>query len=347
MKLAAPVEMKLTLPEKWSEDAAVFCGMQDGRPVKLADVEIGTEKSGGSAGSAAVTAASESANTDTYTAADVRVSRTGAVFERVGDTDTYTAAAKTTKDADEVTTLTFPVNEAGDTFYIVGGSTKATDGAAAVTSGEGSGAGGSPGTENGTWTGAGTASGQGENGGSPGGSGSGTHSGGQSAGAGASVMTPGAASSGKSGAGKSGAGQKADAHTCTISIDCRTLVNDMGRLKNKYKASFVPKDGWILYPSKVGFRPGDSVYDILSAACRAAGIHMEASYTPMYDSYYIEGINNIYEFDAGDLSGWMYCVNGRYPDRGCSSYKVSDGDTIRFRYTLDLGRDIGGRNALN
>ena len=69
---------------------------------------------------------------------------------------------------------------------------------------------------------------------------------------------------------------------------------------------------------------------------------MEASFTPMYNSYYIKGINNLYEFDCGDGSGWMYRVNGWYPNYGVSRYALRDGDVIEFRYTCELGDDIGG-----
>ena len=61
----------------------------------------------------------------------------------------------------------------------------------------------------------------------------------------------------------------------------------------------------------------------------------------MYNSHYIEGINNLYEFDCGELSGWMYSVNGWYPNYGCSRYQVQDGDVIEWHYTCDLGEDLG------
>jgi hypothetical protein len=67
---------------------------------------------------------------------------------------------------------------------------------------------------------------------------------------------------------------------------------------------------------------------------------MEASWTPVYNSAYVEGINNLYEFDCGNLSGWMYCVDGWYPNYGCSRYQLKDGETVEFRYTCDLGKDV-------
>jgi len=63
----------------------------------------------------------------------------------------------------------------------------------------------------------------------------------------------------------------------------------------------------------------------------------------MYNSYYIEGIGNLYEFDCGPESGWMYKVNGWFPNFGCSSYPLSDGDNIVWCYTCNgLGADVGG-----
>lgn len=43
----------------------------------------------------------------------------------------------------------------------------------------------------------------------------------------------------------------------------------------------------------------------------------------------------------GSLSGWMYNVNGWYPNYGCSRYQVKDGDVVEWRYTCDLGYDLG------
>ncbi len=137
-----------------------------------------------------------------------------------------------------------------------------------------------------------------------------------------------------------GSNTQTAAHTCTISIDCMTILNNMEQL-NPAKTDFVSSDGWILYSSTVEYKPGETVYDVLYRVCREAGIQMEASYTPMYGSYYVEGINQLYEFDCGELSGWMYNVNGWYPNYGCSQYEVMDGDVIEWRYTCDLGRDVG------
>ena len=65
----------------------------------------------------------------------------------------------------------------------------------------------------------------------------------------------------------------------------------------------------------------------------------------LYNTAYIEGIANLYEFDCGELSGWMYRVNGEFPNVGCSLYKLKDGDTVEWVYTCDLGRDVGGEDV--
>ena len=107
------------------------------------------------------------------------------------------------------------------------------------------------------------------------------------------------------------------------------------------KEEFVPSDGWILKSTKVSFSDGESVHDVLQRVCKDKGIHMESSFTPAYNSAYVEGINQLYEFDCGELSGWMFNVNGWFPNYGCSKYKVSDGDEINWVYTCDLGKDVG------
>ena len=129
-------------------------------------------------------------------------------------------------------------------------------------------------------------------------------------------------------------------YTCTISISCSTILDNMDLCAEK-KTELVPADGWILQPVDVIFHEGESVFDVLLRICQENKIHMEYMDTPMYNSAYIEGIANLYEFDAGALSGWMYNVNGWFPNYGCSRYALQDGDVIQWVYTCDLGADVG------
>ena len=134
------------------------------------------------------------------------------------------------------------------------------------------------------------------------------------------------------------------APTVTISISAATAAKHLSDIDSN-KRAYVPADGWILPPTKVKFTAGESVYDVLKTVTRAHGIQMESRYTPMYNAYYIKGINNLYEFDGGSASGWMYSVDGWFPNYGCSAYNsLKNGSTIKWQYTLELGADIGGSN---
>lgn len=135
-------------------------------------------------------------------------------------------------------------------------------------------------------------------------------------------------------------GNTSGGNSCTISISCSTILNNMGNLANG-KAEFVPSDGWILPATKVSFNEGESVHDVLQRVCRENGIQMESNFTPAYNSAYVEGINQLYQYDCGDVSGWMYNVNGWFPNYGCSQYTVQNGDVINWVYTCDLGKDVG------
>lgn len=128
--------------------------------------------------------------------------------------------------------------------------------------------------------------------------------------------------------------------TCYLRIACDTILDNMSDL-TEGKEVLVPEDGVILSEREVTFYQGESVYDVLLRETRNNRIHMEASFTPMYNSAYVEGINNLYEFDCGRYSGWMYEVNGWYPNYGCSRYLVKEGDVIHWNYTCDLGEDLG------
>ena len=126
--------------------------------------------------------------------------------------------------------------------------------------------------------------------------------------------------------------------TVTITIRCDTAVNNGMHLESKW-AGIVPASGVILPVTTVEIDEGDKVFDVLSYVCDKYKIHM--SYRGGTGSgCYVEGINNLYEFDGGRWSGWMYCVNDWYPNYGCGVYQVKAGDVIEWNYTCDLGLDL-------
>lgn len=139
--------------------------------------------------------------------------------------------------------------------------------------------------------------------------------------------------------------------TCTFEISCKNILDKKENLKEN-KSDFLPENGMILNSVKVTVPEGSTAFDVIKKACKKNtctdnckyckqnGIQLDYVYTPGYDSYYIRGIHQIYEKDCGTQSGWMYSINGTFPNYGCSQYKVRDGDIIKFMYTCDLGEDL-------
>ncbi len=119
-----------------------------------------------------------------------------------------------------------------------------------------------------------------------------------------------------------------------IEIECSQIllnIEDLAEGKDKY----VPSSGYILSPTFLQVPKGTTVYDILKTICDKNEIPLETQWFPIYDSYYIEGINNLYEFDCGDGSGWLFQVNGWKPNYGVSKYTLEDGDYITLSYTCN------------
>ena len=122
----------------------------------------------------------------------------------------------------------------------------------------------------------------------------------------------------------------------TLSIRCDTIAG-LG------DSEFIPEDGCILETTTYAFAQDETVYDILVRAVKENKLHMEKKKTGSGPrDYYICGIANIYEYDWGELSGWMYYVNGESPSVGCGEYRVKDGDRIEWLYTREIGRDLKG-----
>lgn len=134
-----------------------------------------------------------------------------------------------------------------------------------------------------------------------------------------------------------------DSETIFISIDASTVLDNWDQLEPALQSEeYVPVDGMILDETEYVLRPNDTVFDVLQRTIRHHQIHMEyqGANENIYNSVYIQGINHLYEFSVGPLSGWMYAVNGEPPNKGVGKYQLQDGDVIEFKYTVDLGRDL-------
>lgn len=139
--------------------------------------------------------------------------------------------------------------------------------------------------------------------------------------------------------GDTDADKKDGKNVCYISVSCKSVLKNMDRLTEE-KRSIIPENGVILSLKETEFNEGDSAFDVLKREMMQNNIQMEFKNTPAYNSVYIEGIANLYEFDCGPMSGWLFAVNSILPDKGCSSYQVKSGDIIKWIYTCDMGEDI-------
>ena len=117
-----------------------------------------------------------------------------------------------------------------------------------------------------------------------------------------------------------------------LSIRCDTVA---GRAPD----GSTPENGEILARTEFSICEGDSVFDLLTMAARQNRIQMEHE-GGEGDMAYVNGINYLYEYDYGELSGWIYSVNGETPSIGCGSYQLADGDEVLWQYTTDLGEDL-------
>jgi len=118
--------------------------------------------------------------------------------------------------------------------------------------------------------------------------------------------------------------------TVTMQIRCDKIKDQ--------DLDYIPEDGIILDTTEFAIDSDDTVYDILTEAARKYTLHLES--TGGDGMKYMSGINYIYELDFGDLSGWVYYVNGERPSVGCDAYTLKDGDVIEWHYSLELGNDI-------
>ena len=116
--------------------------------------------------------------------------------------------------------------------------------------------------------------------------------------------------------------------TVSMTIRCDTVIG-------KSDADHIPADGIILDTTEFPIAEGDTVYDILTEAAKQYNIQLQTN-----AGSYIAGIGYLYEYDFGDLSGWIYHVNGDSPFVMCSDYTLKDGDRIEWLYTCELGNDL-------
>lgn len=129
-------------------------------------------------------------------------------------------------------------------------------------------------------------------------------------------------------------GSKTEKHNPTGTV---TLLIRCDSIAGKSDEDYIPENGIILSDT-FAIEEDETVFDILTQAAQEYSIQLD--YSGGADSVYIVGMNYLYEFDFGDLSGWLYRVNGEQPSVGCDRYVLSDGDDIEWIYSCETGRDF-------
>ena len=139
---------------------------------------------------------------------------------------------------------------------------------------------------------------------------------------------------------------------------------------------FTLGQGYLIQPTAVEFKSGETYADIIDRLLKANGYTYKASKTNM--GFYLSSINNadsgvlnvpkciqdmpdssmpknkiesgnpyqktngLGEFSYSRYSGWYYFVNNIAPTVGMSGIQAKDGDVVRYQFTLyGLGADLG------
>lgn len=119
---------------------------------------------------------------------------------------------------------------------------------------------------------------------------------------------------------------------CRVAIRCESLLDHMSEVDPSIK-KYIPSDGKLLPVTTLKAKQGDTAYTILQKVCKAKNIALDAEYSSTFSTEYVRGIGHLYEKQAGDMSGWLYLVNGKLLNRGASSYQLKEGDLVEWVYT--------------
>lgn len=117
-----------------------------------------------------------------------------------------------------------------------------------------------------------------------------------------------ASNSGGASAGNQGGSQESGYVTVTVSVTSSAVGNPVSS-----SGTFT-------------FNEGATVYDALCALGLSVNAHGSSFGT------YVAAIGGLAEKEHGGTSGWMYSVNGATPDKACSNYVLSNGDSVVWYY---------------
>lgn len=120
--------------------------------------------------------------------------------------------------------------------------------------------------------------------------------------------------------------------------------NDLGKVyvsfenTTSYNQSSGAKwDGTLLNMAEVAIDDGDTMLDIFNKVVEKNGITQTGA-----EYSYITEINGLSAGDGGAQSGWVTTINDWFATSGINDVYVSDGDVLKWMYSLDYGADMGG-----
>ena len=117
-----------------------------------------------------------------------------------------------------------------------------------------------------------------------------------------------------------------------LSVNCINAVN----ANVASAASFAPS-GVILAGKEITVDPDSSVFDVL----KASGFTINASNS--FLGTYVSAIQGVREGEAAGKGGWIYSINGEFPNLSASKVTVKNGDVVFFHYTVTPNDVPGSR----
>lgn len=125
----------------------------------------------------------------------------------------------------------------------------------------------------------------------------------------------------------------------SIIITAESILDNLDSF-NPDKLSIVPDDGIVFPQTEIAITEGETAFDLLARVIKDNKIHFDHEYVPAWGSNYIKGIANIYEMDAGPMSGWAFQVNGDFAPVSADQYELEDGDSVEWVYFCDFGFEL-------
>ncbi len=128
---------------------------------------------------------------------------------------------------------------------------------------------------------------------------------------------------------------KVDDKIATIEIVMKSSSNPEEPKDEKVDLYIKGYKGVVLDEKNIVISDNETVLNLTTRILGSKGIEYENI------NGYIASIDNQRQLDRGEGSGWMYSVNGVYPNVGAGLVSLKNGDIIKWLYTENLGQDIG------